>query len=272
MSPVVKGVVKMSIEMFGYSPCKIWKMLIGCSPQRDKRSISCSMVFKFLVDEYNLLSRLERKLCFSEEELLRREAKGDGRELVKKHNRKKIMITHQATSQQLSTCCHYFVGEEPWDPVCEDCSCRERGFCMPQCLCSPNCPIRKQGCRCKNGCTKKCPCADSKQECDPLLCEGCYREQSKCRNKGITERRFKKVKIGKSTVTGAGLGLFAGEEILKDELVDIYTGELIDSSIDLLRESLSVDLSFYNFGSPEGTIDARYMGNVSRFINHGNVG
>lgn len=42
--------------------------------------------------------------------------------------------------------------------------------------------------------------------------------------------------------------------------------------MDLLRESLSVDLSFYNFGSPEGTIDARFMGNVSRFINHGNAG
>ena len=33
-----------------------------------------------------------------------------------------------------------------------------------------------------------------------------------------------------------------------------------------------MDLSFYNFGSPEGTIDARFMGNISRFINHGNVG
>lgn len=52
----------------------------------------------------------------------------------------------------------------------------------------------------------------------------------------------------------------------------IYTGELIDNSIDLLRESLSVDNSFYNFGSPEGTIDARFMGNPSRFINHANNG
>ncbi len=33
-----------------------------------------------------------------------------------------------------------------------------------------------------------------------------------------------------------------------------------------------MDLSFYNFGSPEGTIDARFMGNLSRFINHGNAG
>jgi SET domain-containing protein len=40
----------------------------------------------------------------------------------------------------------------------------------------------------------------------------------------------------------------------------------------MLRESLSVDLSFYNFNSPEGIVDARFMGNASRFINHGNEG
>ncbi len=52
----------------------------------------------------------------------------------------------------------------------------------------------------------------------------------------------------------------------------IYSGQLIEHSIDILRESLSVDHSFYNFGSPEGTIDARYMGNCSRFINHADLG
>lgn len=30
----------------------------------------------------------------------------------------------------------------------------------------------------------------------------------------------------------------------------IYAGELIDSSVEMLRDSLSVDLTFYNFGSP----------------------
>ena len=37
------------------------------------------------------------------------------------------------------------------------------------------------------------------------------------------------------------------------------------------------DLSFYNFDSPNGkntsaSIDARFMGNKARFINHGNEG
>ena len=49
----------------------------------------------------------------------------------------------------------------------------------------------------------------------------------------------------------------------------IYTGQIIEQHIDHVREILSRNLSFYNFGSPNGTIDARFMGNKSRFINHG---
>ena len=30
-----------------------------------------------------------------------------------------------------------------------------------------------------------------------------------------------------------------------------------------------MDSTLYNFSSPEGTIDARYIGNEARFINHG---
>lgn len=57
-SPVVKAVIKLAIEMHGYNPCEIWKMLVGVSPQKDQYFITCSMVFKFLVDEYNLFSKL----------------------------------------------------------------------------------------------------------------------------------------------------------------------------------------------------------------------
>lgn len=40
----------------------------------------------------------------------------------------------------------------------------------------------------------------------------------------IMQRKFKKTRVGRSTVQGAGLGLFAAEPILKDELVVIYAG------------------------------------------------
>lgn len=39
-----------------------------------------------------------------------------------------------------------------------------------------------------------------------------------------------------------------------------------------IREMLKKDESFYNFACYEGSIDARYMGNKTRFINHGNEG
>lgn len=37
-----------------------------------------------------------------------------------------------------------------------------------------------------------------------------------------------------------------------------------------IRETLKRGESFYNFACFEGSIDARYMGNKTRFINHGN--
>ena len=97
-------------------------------------------------------------------------------------------------------------------------------------------------------------------------------DQSKCKNNSILLRKFKKVRLGRSTISGAGLGLFAAEPIEKSDLVTIYAGEIIDHAIDSIRESMRVDLTFYNFSSKEGTIDARFMGNLSRFINHGDNG
>lgn len=71
------------------------------------------------------------------------------------------------------------------------------------------------------------------------------------------------------------MGAFAGEDFSKNDLVCKYTGEHINSNIDAIREAMIKDLSFYNFDSPNGkssqsSIDARFMGNKARFINHGN--
>lgn len=106
------------------------------------------------------------------------------------------------------------------------------------------------------------------EECDPKLCKNCFCKSSVCWNHQIMSCSFKKVKAGVSAIKEAGLGLFAGEAVMKGELVMIYGGEIIDYSIEALRETLRVDEAFYNFGSPEGTIDGRFMGNLSRFINH----
>lgn len=56
---------------------------------------------------------------------------------------------------------------------------------------------------------------------------------------------------------------------MKDNLVVIYSGEMIEHQVDYIREGLRFDGSFYNFGLNEGgAVDARFMGNKSRFINH----
>ena len=80
------------------------------------------------------------------------------------------------------------------------------------------------------------------------------------------------MRVGRSGVSGAGLGLFAAEKIEKEDLVMIYAGEIIDPNIDALRENMRSDLSFYNFSSKDGIVDARFKGNLSRFINHGDCG
>lgn len=73
------------------------------------------------------------------------------------------------------------------------------------------------------------------------------------------------------------MGAFAGENFSKNDLVCKYSGEHIASDVDFIREMMIKDLSFYNFDSPNGktvsaSIDARFLGNKARFINHGNEG
>lgn len=276
LSPVVRGLIVLGIEMHSYSPCDIWNLLTGENPQGTP--ISCSLVFLFLIEEYHLASKLHIKLAPSEADMLLRETQLDAARVPEppRKTKRRLKMAHAEHPTIVSACCHYFVGEEPCDLNCDNCQCRTRGFCLPQCLCPNTCALRRRGCNCKkDDCrSKRCPCYVSKIECDPLLCRLCFLDKSdkKCRNNQILLGQFKRVRVGRSTVGDAGLGLFAAEKVGKDELVMIYSGELIDQSVDLLRESLSIDNSFYNFGSPEGTIDARFMGNQSRFINHADQG
>ena len=79
MSPLVKGTIKIGIEMFGYQPCKIWRLLVNITAKPNQLTANCQLVYKFLIDDHNLFARLERKLAVSEEEMLRREAKEEGR-------------------------------------------------------------------------------------------------------------------------------------------------------------------------------------------------
>lgn len=60
---------------------------------------------------------------------------------------------------------HCFIGHGVEDSKCSDCVCRERGFCLPTCLCGDGCEIMRIGCNCKgtdNCQTEKCLCFANK--------------------------------------------------------------------------------------------------------------
>lgn len=86
----------------------------------------------------------------------------------------------------------------------------------------------------------------------------------------IQNGRYPKLKIGRSGVEGGGLGAFACEDIEGNRLVTVYVGEIIDYQTELLRNVNIRDTSIYNFGFKEKAIDARYLGNKARFVNHDN--
>lgn len=58
LSPLVKGVIKLGIDMYSYSPCSICYLLV------DQR-LTCAHVFLYMVEEHGLMGRLQRKLLAS---------------------------------------------------------------------------------------------------------------------------------------------------------------------------------------------------------------
>lgn len=78
------------------------------------------------------------------------------------------------------------------------------------------------------------------------------------------------MRIGKSKIPSAGLGLFAGQNIRSKQLVYTYTGEIIGPEIEAIRETSRQSNDFYNFACHGESIDSRFIGNKARFINHGN--
>ena len=70
-------------------------------------------------------------------------------------------------------------------------------------------------------------------------------------------------------MVGGGLGLFAGEAILKGEFVTQYVGEVVRNACLRVREQLVEDNLCYAFKLDEhDNLDSRMFGNKSRFINH----
>lgn len=199
----------------------------------------------------------------------------------------------------------FFPCNHPGSCVDAKCRCfRENINCEKTCRCPQSCNRRFPGCTCTQGkrtcVANTCLCKSFERECDADLCGTCGADdvldpirrhdeeyiQTRCKNVALQRSVPKKTLLGRSEVHG--FGLYAGEDICKDELIGEYTGELISSSESRRREILyHYDKNMYLFRVNKGRshivfccsgllidpdieqeVDATYMGNKLRFINN----
>lgn len=151
--------------------------------------------------------------------------------------------------------------------------CNENSFCECflndtgcdlKCLCT-DCDFLFIGCSCKKGCDSLCRCIRLNKECS------IYCKCTKCKNNLVTKSIPKKTYVYPSTVSG--YGCFAKESIKQGEFVIEYVGEVIPKDEGQRRsnfyDSNKVSYLFdYSFENKTGFVDANYIGNNSRFINH----
>lgn len=131
---------------------------------------------------------------------------------------------------------------------------------------------------------KGCLCVKFKRECDADLCGTCgateildpvnrYNEEAlhdRCTNVGIQRGVPKKTLLGQSEVHG--FGLYAGQDIKKDDIIGEYTGEIISVEESGRRAIIyEYEKNMYLFKlNKKQEVDATYMGNKLRFINNAN--
>ncbi|KAF2717156.1 SET domain-containing protein, partial [Polychaeton citri CBS 116435] len=162
-------------------------------------------------------------------------------------------------------------------------------MCEKSCGCAQSCPRRFKGCACKTNdgrsvCFQddRCVCFALWRECDPDLCGGCGVSDilapgnrhddtllaGRCANAGLQRGRPRHTILGESSVHG--LGLYACEDINAHEFVGEYRGEIITKQEAERRGVLQkiLDLSYLFNINADQEVDATYMGNKTRFINH----
>lgn len=125
-------------------------------------------------------------------------------------------------------------------------------------MCDPGCEKIFSYCTCTSNCkTLQCPCIVAGRECDPEMCLNCkdqpfinkdnfYTKLNNCINKSCRLKIFKKTAISESNVEG--WGLFALEKINKNELIDEYTGELVDGAqLEIRQKRNTIEGNMYLF-------------------------
>lgn len=93
---------------------------------------------------------------------------------------------------------------------------------------------------------------------------------STCSQMSMSLRRVHKLRVGISTLPGAGFGLFIDDAAKKGDLLGIYTGEVI-SQLEAERRGAIYDArnrSYLFELNVDESLDATYKGSILRFANH----
>ncbi|KAI0070648.1 SET domain-containing protein [Panus rudis PR-1116 ss-1] len=173
-------------------------------------------------------------------------------------------------------------------PCSIQCECvQAKVHCEADCHCDPSCKRRWKGCDCSDSdqpCSRKsdCPCAGAGRECDPKLCKSCTgtekhsestssqglsQAQGRCMNVNLQVGKSKHLEVRRGKW---GFGVFALEDIKKEELICEYTGELIFEPTVMSRDIIGKFLKrAYDYRLNQSyDVDGMNVGNESRFINH----
>ncbi|THV03667.1 SET domain-containing protein, partial [Dendrothele bispora CBS 962.96] len=153
----------------------------------------------------------------------------------------------------------------------DSCTCVKNGVsCVWACRCDQSCLRRWPGCRCtrtntQSTCrTMKCACFRTGRECDPLVC--CKCNTNACDNLGLGGTK-KGTNVQKAQW---GFGLFITETANTNDFIMEYVGELIANPTARSRHDLATHRQRNYLYKLDSTlnIDATYMGNESKYINH----
>jgi hypothetical protein len=218
-------------KIFKYDPCQICGYLN--SIKTDVEEFECSYIAEKLLS-IDFTKTLQKFVFVS---------KTSKKCKTSKINKKRLENIKKSNMENLKNylpCLHQ--GNETCD---SNCNCFERGFCEKYCVCNKDlCKIIFNYCKCKGPCVSSiCPCYARGSECDPEKCCNCtsspstkekfYTEENTCWNRSCRMKITKRTALGISKV--AGWGLFALEDIKKDQLIQEYIGELIDEEESNIR-------------------------------------
>ncbi|KAJ8602823.1 hypothetical protein CTAYLR_002610 [Chrysophaeum taylorii] len=154
--------------------------------------------------------------------------------------------------------------------------CRHEGPCtLANCECLQKDVFCSKYCGCSLECDRRsCPCFAAGRECDPDLCGGCGAAAEgggNCSNNQLgAGKPACKLAIARSTIPGAGWGLFAPRGARKNQLIAEYVGERISQEEAERRGRVydKLNRSYLFNANDEEVVDATRYGNKSRFANH----